>query len=220
MELAETKAALERRLAELERRLEVLKLALALVEEELERGSAAGQRGGAACVALSQSAPQAAGAAEGSELGKLGSKLGEEVLVWGGAGLARFAAYERGLAVEPLVEVPAGSPHLLNTLVLKVLNEYRREDALAALRGGLRYGERLSYTIAEEADLVERIAARNWRGKAGGGPGSRSAGAQQGPAAKPSAAVAAGPQRSSSRDLPRASASRVSMECPNTPLQR
>jgi hypothetical protein len=166
MELAEAKAALERRLAELERRLGVLKLALALVEEELERGSAAGQRGGAASAALPQSAPRpAAGAAGKPEIGKLGSKLWEEVLVWGGAELARFAAYERGLVVEPLIEVPAGSPHLLNTLVLKVLNEYRREDELAALRGGLKYGERLSYTVVEEAGLVKRIVVRNWREK-------------------------------------------------------
>jgi len=163
MELAEAKAALERRLAELERRLEVLKLALALVEEELERGSAAGQRGGAASAAPPQSAPQTAGAAGKPEIGKLGSKLWEEVLVWGGAELARFTVYERGLVVEPLIEVPAGSPHLLNTLVLKVLNEYRREDELAALRGGLKHGERLSYTVVEEAGLVKRIVVRNWR---------------------------------------------------------
>jgi hypothetical protein len=79
-------------------------------------------------------------------------------LVWGGAELARFTVYERGLVVEPLIEVPAGSPHLLNTLVLKVLNEYRREDELAALRGGLRYGERLSYTVAEEEGLERALA--------------------------------------------------------------
>lgn len=40
--------------------------------------------------------------------------------MWGGAELARFTVYERGLVIEPLIEVPAGSPHLLNTLVLKV----------------------------------------------------------------------------------------------------
>jgi hypothetical protein len=166
MELAKAKAALERRLAKLERRLEILKLALTLVEEKLERGSAAGQRGGAASVALSQSAPRpAAGAAEKLEIGELGSKLWEEVLVWGGAELARFTVYERGLVIEPLIEVPAGSPHLLNTLVLKVLNEYRREDELEALRGGLKYGERLSYAVAEEAGLVKRIVVRNWREK-------------------------------------------------------
>jgi hypothetical protein len=165
MELAEAKAALERRLAELERRLEVLKLALALVEEELERGSAAGRRGGAASIALSQSAPRTAGAAGKPEIGELGSKLWEEVLVWGGAELAKFTVYERGLVIEPLIEVPAGSPHLLNTLVLKVLNEYRREDELEALRGGLKYGERLSYTVVEEAGLVKRIVVRNWREK-------------------------------------------------------
>jgi hypothetical protein len=55
-----------------------------------------------------------------------------------------------GLVIEPLTEVPADSPPFFNTLILKVLNEYRREDERAALRGSLRYGERFSYTIARD----------------------------------------------------------------------
>lgn len=72
--------------------------------------------------------------------------------------LAGFAAYKRGLVVEPFIEAPAGSPHSLNTLVLKVLNERRRGDELEALRGGLKYGERLSYAVAEEEGLERALA--------------------------------------------------------------
>jgi hypothetical protein len=56
-----------------------------------------------------------------------------------------------GLVIEPLTKVPADSSPFFNTPILKVLNEYRRENERATLCGSLRYGERFSYTIARDA---------------------------------------------------------------------
>jgi len=82
-----------------------------------------------------------------------------------GRELARFTVHEKGLMVEPLIEVPAGSPPFLNFLVLKVLNEYRREDSRAARYGGIKPGEALDFAIFEEGGLVKKIVVWNWREK-------------------------------------------------------
>ena len=156
MELAEARARLEGRLAELTREIEILKLILTLVDEALKGAPPAA--GGEAARAR---APQPAG-----ELDKLGSKLSTEVLrSRGGRELARFTVHERGLVIEPLIEVPAGSPPLLNFLVMKVLNGYRREDSRAARYGDIKPDEALDFEVFEEGGSVKKIVVRNWREK-------------------------------------------------------
>jgi len=64
-----------------------------------------------------------------------------------------------------LIEVPAGSPPFLNFLVLKVLNEYRREDSRAARYGGIKPSEALDFAVFEEGGLVKKVVVWNWREK-------------------------------------------------------
>jgi len=46
-----------------------------------------------------------------------------------------------------LIEVPAGSPPFLNFLVLKVLNEYGREDSRAARYEDIKPSEALDLAL-------------------------------------------------------------------------
>ena len=55
--------------------------------------------------------------------------------------------HEKGLVVKPLIEVPAGSPPFLNFLVLKVLNEYGREDSRAARYEDIKPSEALDLAL-------------------------------------------------------------------------
>jgi hypothetical protein len=80
-----------------------------------------------------------------------------------GSEQVRFVVYERGLMIEPLIEVSADSPPFLNSHTLKVLNEYRKEDERAVLRGCVKYSERLNHTILKEAGIMRKMIIRNWR---------------------------------------------------------
>ena len=84
--------------------------------------------------------------------------------MWGGAELARFTVYERGLVIEPLIEVPGDSPPFLNFFVVKVLNELRKADERAARYGDIEPEERLDYAVEEdERGLVRKVTVWNWR---------------------------------------------------------
>jgi hypothetical protein len=191
VDLAEAKAALERRLAELEREIELLKLALSLIEElsgaepagaeraepptqpEAEAGGVEARGGREAPAArerrgLETFLPEKAKKAEkkakaGGE--DLGRRLSEEVLKSReGRALAKLAVYEKGLVVEPLVEVPSDSPPFLKFLVMKVLNEYRKADERAARYGDIEPGEKLDYAVEEDGEgRVQRVIVWNWR---------------------------------------------------------
>jgi hypothetical protein len=186
VDLAEARSLLERRVIELEQELDLLKLVLSLVEEELaraeapRRGEAAappGARKGAearpqgerakAAGEREASPPEAKGGrAKGAGTpSELGRRLSEEILKSReGKPLARLAVHERGLVIEPLIEVPGDSPPFLNFLVVKVLNEYRRADERAARYGDIEPGERLDYAVEEdERGLVRRVVVWNWR---------------------------------------------------------
>ena len=171
MELAEARARLEERLAELEREVELLKLVLNLIDETLTQKKAPEARREGARAPISQQAPapppKAAGkAAARTAREELGSKLSAEVLKSkDGRELAKFTVHERGLVVEPLIEVPAGSPPFLNFLVMKVLNGYRREDSRAARYGDIKPDEALDFAVFEEGGLVKKIVVWNWREK-------------------------------------------------------
>jgi hypothetical protein len=187
VDLAEAKAALERRLAELEREIELLKLALSLIEElsrELSGAERApptqpevegvGAKGGGEAPAargrgLETFLPEKAKKAErkAKERGEdLGRKLSEEVLKSReGRELARLAVYEKGLVLEPLVEVPSDSPPFLKFLVMKVLNGYRKADEKAAKYGDIEPGEALDFAAFEEEGLVKKLIVWNWRDK-------------------------------------------------------
>lgn len=95
----------------------------------------------------------------------LGRKLSEEVLrSREGKPLARLAVHERGLVIEPLIEVPGDSPPFLNFFVVKVLNEYRRADERAARYGDIEPEEKLDYAVEEDdKGLVRRVIVWNWR---------------------------------------------------------
>ena len=183
MDLAEAKAALERRLAELEREIELLKLALNLIEElsrELsgaERAEPPAAEAGGVEAKRSGEAPAARGRgletflperkkAEKKAKEDLGRKLSEEVLKSReGRELAKLAVYERGLVVEPLVEVPSDSPPFLKFLIMKVLNGYRRGDEKAVKFGDIEPSEALDFAAFEEDGLVKKLIVWNWREK-------------------------------------------------------
>jgi hypothetical protein len=186
--LAEAKAALERRLAELEREIDLLKLALSLIEE-LSRELSGAERAEpptqpeAGGVRTSEAkgggeAPAARGRGletflperkkaekKAKERGEdLGRKLSEEVLKSReGRELAKLAVYEKGLVVEPLVEVPSDSPPFLKFLIMKVLNGYRRADEKAAKYGDIEPEEALDFAAFEEEGLVKKLIVWNWR---------------------------------------------------------
>jgi hypothetical protein len=191
--LAEAKAELERRLAELEREIELLKLALNLIEEISGAEPAGAERaepptqpeaggvrtseargGGEAPAArerrgLETFLPERAKKAErkAKERGEdLGRRLSEEVLKSReGRELAKLAVYEKGLVVEPLVEVPSDSPPFLKFLVMKVLNGYRKADEKAAKYGDIEPEEALDFAAFEEEGLVKKLIVWNWRDK-------------------------------------------------------
>ena len=188
MDLAEAKAALERRLAELEREIELLKLALSLIEElsrelsgaeraepptQPEAGGVEAKGGGEAPAArgrgLETFLPEKAKKAEKKAKERsedLGRKLSEEVLKSReGRELAKLAVYERGLVIEPLIEVPSDSPPFLKFLIMKVLNGYRRADERAAKYGDIEQEEALDFAAFEEEGLVRRVVVWNWREK-------------------------------------------------------
>ena len=171
MGLAEARVHLEKRLSELEREIELFKLALNLIDEALSQESftkASELRREAARAAPTRQAPQPVPPTRGEATApdELGLKLSEEVLKSkDGRQLARFTVHEKGLVVEPLIEVPAGSPPFLNFLVLKVLNEYRREDSRAARYGDIKPGEALDFAVFEEGGLVKKVVVWNWRDK-------------------------------------------------------
>jgi len=176
VDLAEAKAALERRLAELEREIELLKLALNLIEE-LSGAEAGGERAEPpAAEAEGREAPAARERrgletflperkkAEKKAKEDLGRKLSEEVLKSReGRELAKLAVYEKSLVVEPLVEVPSDSPPFLKFLVMKVLNGYRKADERAAKYGDIEPGEALDFAAFEEEGLVKKLIVWNWR---------------------------------------------------------
>lgn len=186
--MAEAKAALERRLVELEREIELLKLALNLIEElsggeprsaraeppAAEAGGVEARGGGEAPAArerrgletfLPEKAKKAkAEGVKGAE--ELGRKLSEEVLKSReGRELAKLAVYEKGLVVEPLVEVPSDSPPFLKFLVMKVLNGYRKADEKAVKYGDIKPGEALDFAAFEEEGRVKKLIVWNWREK-------------------------------------------------------
>ena len=188
MNLAEAKAALEKRLAELEREIDLLKLALSLIEElsrelpgaeraepptQPEAGGVEAKGGGEAPAArerrgLETFLPERKKAEKkAKERGEdLGRKLSEEVLKSReGRELAKLAVYERGLVVEPLVEVPSDSPPFLKFLVMKVLNGYRKADERAAKYGDIEPSEALDFAAFEEEGLVKKLIVWNWRDK-------------------------------------------------------
>jgi len=191
VELAEARSLLERRLIELEQQLDLLKLVLSLVEEELaraERGTepsahpAPKAEGEGRQPGPQKDAAQARESLEsflpetrakkrvkkaegGAKAGGLGRKLSEEVLKSrDGKPLARFAVHERGLVIEPLIEVPGDSPPFLNFLIVKVLNELRRADERAAKYGDIEPHEKLDFEVHEdERGIVRRVVVWNWR---------------------------------------------------------
>jgi hypothetical protein len=178
MGLAEAKARLEKRLSELERELELLKLALSLIDEALAqksftKASELGREAARATVPqrVTQPAKPMEAGAVGKRVGiedelKLGVKLSEEVLKSkDGRELARLAVHEKGLVLEPLIEVPSDSPPFLNFLIVKVLNEYRKGDERAARYGDVKPSEKLDFAVFEEAGYVKRLVVWNWREK-------------------------------------------------------
>jgi len=169
MGLAEARAHLEERLAELEREIELLKLILNLIDETLARKRAPeAQKESARALLFQQASPPKKTAKEAETVEaaaareELGAKLLVEVLKSkDGWGLAKFTVHEKGLVIEPLIEVPAGSPPFLNFLVLKVLNEYRREDERAVRYGDIKPSETLDFAVFEEGGLVKKIVVWN-----------------------------------------------------------
>ncbi len=194
--MAEAKAELERRLAELEREIELLKLALNLIEEISGAEPAGAERaepptqpeaggvrtseakgGGEAPAARGRGletflperkkAEKKAKERKAKERGEdLGRRLSEEVLKSReGRELAKLAVYEKGLVVEPLVEVPSDSPPFLKFLVMKVLNGYRKADEKAAKYGDIEPEEALDFAAFEEEGRVKKLIVWNWREK-------------------------------------------------------
>jgi hypothetical protein len=80
-----------------------------------------------------------------------------------GRELAKLAVYEKGLVVEPLVEVPSDSPPFLKFLVMKVLNGYRKADEKAVKYGDIEPEEALDFAAFEEEGLVKKLIVWNWR---------------------------------------------------------
>ena len=167
VELERVRARLEQRLEELERELELFKLLLELIDGEL-RGSG---RGAPSRAAMPQpTAPKSGRAGEQAveeqvvEERELGRKLSEETLKSrDGRELARFAVYERGLAITPLIEVPGNSPPFLKFFVVKLLHGYRKQDERAARYRDIGEEEKLDFKVYEEEGVVQKVIVWNWR---------------------------------------------------------
>lgn len=152
--LAEARAYIQRRIEELEGELELLKLVLSVVDAVLSQESFTS----AAELPRETAPPPHPAEAE------LGARVSETVVSSrDGRELARLVVYERGLVIEPLIELPVDSPPFRSFFVAKILDGYKRKDEELARAGEIAEDETFDYEVREEGGLVKEIVVRNYR---------------------------------------------------------